>query len=125
MVRLLQQLAELGGEFRRNDLVGIERKDHVIGAFSLAEVALRPKARPRIGVDGRSEGLGNRNRIVFRTGVDDDDFAPQGQRRAYGGSDAVAFIQRSYQYAESEVVAARAYGAIDDCWVSVTLGAPR
>lgn len=89
-----EQCCDLGDEFRRSDLIGVEVQQPGMAALLLGETLLRSVARPvaldharaQIGCDG----LG----AVGRAGIDHDDVIAQAADSGYGASDAVGFVAR-------------------------------
>ena len=67
-------LLDLGGELRRNPLVGVDRQDPVVGGDLGGVVALRAVARPVVDDDAGRVASGERHGLVRTVRVDDHDF---------------------------------------------------
>jgi hypothetical protein len=94
--------ADFGRHFGRDDLVGVERKNVVVGAALLAPMALRAEARPGVDKDFGPEALRDFHRVIGRPGVDHDDFRAERQGRADRFGDAVSFVARADEHAERD-----------------------
>ena len=65
-----------------------------------AETALRAKSGPGIFDDHSAVGARDRDRIVLRARVDNNDLGAERTHRLQGAGEPIAFIQRAHQHAE-------------------------
>src|SRR5262245_21161728 len=88
-----EQRPELGGELRRDALVGIEREDPVVAREARGEVLLIDVSGPAAAFDPNALAARDRNGVVAAARIDDHDLV--GPRGAVDGrGDVVGLVER-------------------------------